>query len=72
MTIVKIHQNEHIDSALRRFKTKVIQADIFNDIQKNRHFETCFQKHKRKKLVRNKQSRSLQNKKRFISKDRYI
>ena len=67
MTIVVIGENEHIESALRRFKHKVIQAEIFIDIKKNRHFETPAQKRKRKELARHKQRRRHQNKNRFTT-----
>ncbi len=40
MTQVALGENEQLESALRRFKRKVSQADIFTGLKKNRHFET--------------------------------
>lgn len=57
MAQVILNDNEHIESALRRFKRKVSQAGIFSDIKKNRHFETPMQKRKRKEIARHKQRR---------------
>ncbi|WNZ24011.1 30S ribosomal protein S21 [Leptolyngbya sp. NK1-12] len=57
MTQVTLGENEGLESALRRFKRKVSQADIFPDMRKHRHFETPIQKRKRKKLARQKQRR---------------
>ena len=57
MTQVVLGDNEGIDSALRRFKRQVSQAGIFQDIRKNRHFETPLEKEKRKLVARRKQRR---------------
>ncbi|CDN10335.1 MAG: 30S ribosomal protein S21 [Richelia sp.] len=57
MTQVVLGDNEGIDSALRRFKRQVSQAGIFQDIRKNRHFETPLEKEKRKQVARRKQRR---------------
>jgi len=67
MTLVMIGEDEHIESALRRFKLKVIQAEIFTDMKKNRHFETPAQKRKRKEMARHKQRRRNRNKNRFTT-----
>ncbi len=40
MTQVILGENEHIESALRRFKREVSKAGIFQDMRKHRHFET--------------------------------
>ena len=57
MTQVVLGDNEGIDSALRRFKRQVSQAGIFQDIRKNRHFETPLEKEKRKQVARRKHRR---------------
>ncbi|MDJ0901681.1 MAG: 30S ribosomal protein S21 [Xenococcus sp. MO_188.B8] len=57
MPQVALGENEHIESALRRFKRKVNQAGIFTDMKKNRHFETPAQKRKRKERAKHKQRR---------------
>lgn len=57
MTQVIVGENEGIESALRRFKRKVVRADIFVDMKKNRHFETPLEKEKRKAVARRKKRR---------------
>ncbi len=57
MPQVALGENEHIESALRRFKRKVSQAGIFTDMKKNRHFETPAEKRKRKERAKHKQRR---------------
>lgn len=57
MAQVILGESEGIESALRRFKRKVSQAEIFPDMRKNRHFETPGQKRKRKELAKHKQRR---------------
>jgi small subunit ribosomal protein S21 len=54
MTQVVVGQNEHIESALRRFKRQVSKAGIFADIKSHRHFETPIEKRKRKAIARRK------------------
>ena len=61
MAQVVLGENEHLESALRRFKRKVSQAGIFADMKKNRHFETPAQKRKRKEIAKHRQSRRLRN-----------
>jgi small subunit ribosomal protein S21 len=58
MTQVILGENEGIESALRRFKRQVSKAGIFQDMRKNRHFETPQQKEKRKALAKHKQRRN--------------
>ncbi len=65
MTQVALGENEQIESALRRFKRKVSQAGIFNDLKKNRHFETPAQKRKRKELAKHRQRRRYRNQRTF-------
>ncbi|MER3491852.1 MAG: 30S ribosomal protein S21 [Mastigocladus sp. ERB_26_2] len=58
MTQVVLGENEGIESALRRFKRQVSRAGIFQDMRKNRHFETPLEKEKRKAVTRHKQRRN--------------
>ncbi len=55
MAQVVLGQDENLEAALRRFKRKVVRAGIFQDIKKNRYFETPPEKHKRKALARQRQ-----------------
>ncbi|UKO96773.1 30S ribosomal protein S21 [Nostoc sp. UHCC 0870] len=57
MTQIVVGDNEHIESALRRFKREVSKAGIFQDMRKHRHFETPIEKSKRKKIALHKQSK---------------
>ena len=57
MTQVILGENEHLESALRRFKRQVSRAGIFSEIKKNRHFETPAQKRKRKEMARHRERR---------------
>ena len=62
MTQVIVGDNEHIESALRRFKREVSKAGIFPDMRKHRHFETPLEKRKRKEVAKHRQSkRSFRN-----------
>jgi small subunit ribosomal protein S21 len=56
VTQVILGGSEGIDSALRRFKRQVIKAGIFQDIRKNRYFETPLEKEKRKAIARRKKT----------------
>ena len=55
------HDGEGIESALRRFKRQVSSAGIFQDIRKNRHFETPIEKRKRKEKAKHKKRRKFRN-----------
>jgi small subunit ribosomal protein S21 len=57
MTQIVFGEDEGIESALRRFKRKVLRAGIFSDIKKNRHYETPIEKRKRKAIAKRKQRR---------------
>ncbi len=61
MTQIILGENEHLESALRRFKRKVSRAGIFADMKKNRHFETPEQKRKRKEIARHRERRRMRN-----------
>lgn len=58
MAQITLGENEGIESALRRFKRQVARAGIFQDMRKNRHFETPLQKEKRKELAKHRQRRN--------------
>jgi small subunit ribosomal protein S21 len=57
MTQIIVGENEHLESALRRFKREVSKAGIFQDMRKHRHFETPIEKSKRKKQTLQKQGK---------------
>ncbi len=61
MTQVIVGENEGIESVLRRFKRQVSKAGIFQDMRKNRHFETPLEKEKRKALAKHKQRRNFRS-----------
>ncbi|MBF2048688.1 MAG: 30S ribosomal protein S21 [Elainella sp. C42_A2020_010] len=54
MAQVILGEDEGLESALRRFKRKVVKAEIFPDMRKHRHFETPNEKQKRKALAKHK------------------
>ncbi|MGB3402279.1 MAG: 30S ribosomal protein S21 [Microcoleaceae cyanobacterium] len=64
MAQVLVGENEQLESALRRFKRKVSQADIFADMKKNRYYETVAQKQKRKEIARHRERRRMRNRSR--------
>lgn len=57
MTQIIVGDNEHLESALRRFKREVSKAGIFQDMRKHRHFETPIEKRKRKEIAKHRQSK---------------
>jgi small subunit ribosomal protein S21 len=57
MTQVVVGENEHIESALRRFKREVSKAGIIQDMKKHRHFETPMEKRKRKEVTKHRQGK---------------
>jgi small subunit ribosomal protein S21 len=57
MAQVILGESEGIESALRRFKRQVSKAGIFQDMRKNRHFETPLEKEKRKATAKHKERR---------------
>jgi len=63
MTHVVLGENEHIESALRRFKREVSKAGIMGDMKKYRHFETPIEKRKRKEIARRNERRRMRNRK---------
>ncbi|CAN1212211.1 30S ribosomal protein S21 [Tumidithrix helvetica PCC 7403] len=58
MTQVIVGENEGIESALRRFKRRVLKAGIFLDMKKHRHFETAVEKRKRKAMEKRRRRRN--------------
>ncbi|WP_193199973.1 30S ribosomal protein S21 [Nostoc sp. MG11] len=57
MTQIIVGDNEHIESALRRFKREVSKAGIFPDMRKHRHFETPIEKRKRKEIAKHRKGK---------------
>ncbi|MGK7907775.1 MAG: 30S ribosomal protein S21 [Synechococcus sp.] len=57
MAQVFVGEEEHIESALRRFKRSVSKAGIFADLRRTRYFESPAQKRlrKAKSRMRNRQ-----------------
>ncbi|MEO0853040.1 MAG: 30S ribosomal protein S21 [Cyanobacteria bacterium J06648_11] len=58
MAQVFVGDDEHIESALRRFKRAVSKAGIFSDLRRIRHFETPAQKRLRKAKARQRKRRN--------------
>lgn len=57
MAIVNLNQGESIESALRRFKRKVISEEIIKDVKKHAHFIPPGQKAKLKSAMARKRNR---------------
>ena len=57
MAIVTINQGESIESALRRFKRKVMTEEIIKDLKKHAHFVPPGQKAKLKSQNARKRNR---------------
>ena len=57
MAEVKIQEGESIESALRRFKRKVISEEIIKDLKKHAHFIPPGQKAKLKSVNARKRNR---------------
>ena len=57
MAFVAVNQNESIESALRRFKRKVITEEIIKDLKKHAHFVPPGQKAKLKSANSRKRNR---------------
>jgi small subunit ribosomal protein S21 len=57
MAYVSINSNESIESALRRFKRKVISEEIIKDLKKHAHFIPPGQKAKLKSVNARKRNR---------------
>jgi len=47
---VRVHDNESIEAAIRRFKREVLKSGIILEIKKRRHHENPRQRKKRKKI----------------------
>jgi small subunit ribosomal protein S21 len=52
MAQINVNNNESIESALRRFKRKVISEEIIKDLKKHAHFIPPGQKAKLKSALR--------------------
>ena len=57
MAFVAVNQNESIESALRRFKRKVITEEIIKDLKKHAHFVPPGQKAKLKSAMARKRNK---------------
>ena len=57
MAFININNNESIESALRRFKRKVISEEIIKDFKKHAHFIPPGQKEKLKSQNARKRNR---------------
>ncbi len=57
MATVSVNQGESIESALRRFKRKVITEEIIKDLKKHAHFVPPGQKAKLKSVNARKRNR---------------
>lgn len=57
MAFISVNNNESIESALRRFKRKVISEEIIKDLKKHAHFIPPGQKAKLKSANARKRNR---------------
>ena len=57
MALVNVNHGESIESALRRFKRKVISEEIIKDVKKHAHFIPPGQKAKLKSAMARKRNR---------------
>ena len=57
MAYINVNNNESIESALRRFKRKVISEEIIKDLKKHAHFIPPGQKAKLKSVNARKRNR---------------
>ncbi|MBP9664106.1 MAG: 30S ribosomal protein S21 [Pyrinomonadaceae bacterium] len=57
MAFISVNSNESIESALRRFKRKVISEEIIKDLKKHAHFLPPAQKAKLKSANARKRNR---------------
>ncbi len=57
MAYISVNNNESIESALRRFKRKVISEEIIKDLKKHAHFIPPGQKAKLKSVHARKRNR---------------
>ena len=58
MPEVVIHEDEHFERALKRFKKKCEKAGILSDLRKYRHYEKPSERRKRKLIAERRQNRS--------------
>jgi small subunit ribosomal protein S21 len=57
MAEIRIHEGESIESALRRFKRKVLQEDIIKDVKKHSFYLKPGEKKRIKQALARKRSR---------------
>ncbi len=56
MPVVKVREDESLESALRRFKRKCEKSGILSELKKRQHYEKPSAKRKRKALAARKKS----------------
>lgn len=54
MPVIKVRENEHFESALRRFKKQCEKAGILSEIKKRGHYEKPSVRRKKKSLAARK------------------
>ena len=54
MPIIKVRDNEPLESALRRFKRKCERSGILSEVRRRRHFEKPSERKKRKAIAARK------------------
>jgi small subunit ribosomal protein S21 len=56
MPVVRVREDESLESALRRFKRKCEKSGILSELKKRQHYEKPSAKRKRKALAARKKS----------------
>ena len=54
MPIIKVRENEPLDSALRRFKRKCQRSGVLSEAKRREHYEKPSQRRKRKSIAARK------------------
>ncbi len=54
MPIIKVRDNEPLDSALRRFKRKCQRSGVLSEAKRREHYEKPSQRRKRKSIAARK------------------
>jgi len=69
MAFVTVNNNESIESALRRFKRKVMTEEIIKDLKKHAHFIPPGQKAKLKSAMARKRNKKRNRPRPVINRD---
>lgn len=56
MPVVRVREDESLESALRRFKRKCEKSGVLSELKKRQHYEKPSAKRKRKALAARKKS----------------